>query len=154
MIPDTYVVTMFGLDDAVCRRMLARVRFGRVGFVDGDGQPTILPVNCLSAGGEIMFRTAAGSALDQAADGQVVAFETDHIDEVAESGWSLLVRGPMTHLAYPARSSLLSETEVHPWAPGPRDRWILIGARHVTGRIIDRHRLDTDSDHLPRISPD
>lgn len=152
-IPEGYVVSMYELDEALCRRMLARVRFGRVGFVDGDGEQVILPVNAVSAGGEILFRTETESPLDAAADGRVVAFETDHADPVTESGWSVLVRGPMTRYGYPGRESFLSESGVHPWAPGRRDRWIRIEAHHVTGRIIQRHRLLPDSDHLPYMRP-
>ena len=40
----------------------------------------------------------------------------------------MLVRGTATHVRDPARIAALADTAVHPWAPGPRDRWIEIHA--------------------------
>jgi nitroimidazol reductase NimA-like FMN-containing flavoprotein (pyridoxamine 5'-phosphate oxidase superfamily) len=149
-----FVVKMYELDEEVCRQMLARCTFGRVAFGDDDEGLTILPVNCLFSHGAVLFRAQAGSALDGLGRGRVVAFEADQVDPIAESGWSVLVRGTATHVRDPERIAALDETAVHPWAPGPRDRWIEIHAQQFTGRIIRRHRLTSEAEQVPYMPPD
>ena len=121
-----YIVKMYELDEDVCRQMLARCTFGRVAFDDADEGLSILPVNCLYSHDAVLFRTQPGSALDRLGEGRVVAFEADHIDPIAESGWSVLVRGTAAHLGDPERIAALADSAVHPWAPGHRDRWVEI----------------------------
>ena len=147
-----YIVKMYELEEDVCRQMLARCNFGRVAFGDAAEGPTILPVNCLFSDGAVLFRAQAGSALDRLRRGRVVAFEADQVDLIAESGWSVLVRGTATHVRDPARIAALADTAVHPWAPGPRDRWIEIHAQQITGRIIRRHRVFSEG--TPNVAPD
>ena len=149
-----YIVKMYELEEDVCRQMLARCTFGRVAFDDADEGLTILPVNCIYSDGLVLFRVQEGSALDDLGSGRVVAFEADHIDPIAESGWSVLVRGTATHLRDTDRISALADTAVHPWAPGRRDHWIEIHAEQITGRIIWRQRLVSDSDRAPYMPPD
>ena len=149
-----YIVKMYELEEDVCRQMLARCTFGRVAFDDADEGLTILPVNCICSDGLVLFRVQEGSALDDLGSGRVVAFEADHIDPIAESGWSVLVRGTATHLRDTDRISALADTAVHPWAPGRRDHWIEIHAEQITGRIIRRQRLVSDSDRASYMPPD
>ena len=147
-----YIVKMYELEEDVCRQMLARCTFGRVAFDDAEGL-TILPVNCVYSDGLVLFRVQEGSALDLLGSGRVVAFEADHIDPIAESGWSVLVRGTATHLLDADRISALADTAMHPWAPGRRDRWIEIHAQQITGRIIWRQRLVSESERTPYMPP-
>ena len=147
-----YIITMYELEDEVCRRLLGRSRFGRVGFVGDDG-PQVLPVNAMFSEGSVLFRTAAGSPLDRYVTGRTVAFEVDHTDTVAESGWSVLVTGSGNRLTDPDRLVAIADTEVHPWAPGPNDQWIEIRAEHISGRIILRQRLVSDEQRLPYMPP-
>jgi nitroimidazol reductase NimA-like FMN-containing flavoprotein (pyridoxamine 5'-phosphate oxidase superfamily) len=149
-----YIVKMYELEEDVCRQMLARCTFGRVAFGTDDEGLTILPVNCVYSQDAVLFRAQAGSALDRLGAGRVVAFEADHTDPIAESGWSVLVRGTATHLRDPERIAALSEASTHPWAPGPRDRWIEIHPQRITGRIIRRYRQISDADHAPYMPPD
>jgi uncharacterized protein len=146
-----FVVTMYELDDDVCRDLLARCRFGRVGF-DERG-PAILPVNAVFADGAVLFRTAAGSSLDRNIVGQAVAFETDHIDPTGESGWSVLVRGTATRVTDSERLASLADVPVHPWVPGHRDVWIEIRPHSLTGRMIKRQRLGRPP-REPQLPPD
>ncbi len=148
-----YIITMYELDEEVCRQMLARCTFGRVAFGDADEGLTVLPVNCLFSNDAVLFRAQAGSALDRLGAGRVVAFEADHIDPIAESGWSVLVRGTATHLRDAERLAALAETAVHPWAPGRRDRWIEIHAQQLTGRIIRRSRLGSEGEQASYMPP-
>jgi nitroimidazol reductase NimA-like FMN-containing flavoprotein (pyridoxamine 5'-phosphate oxidase superfamily) len=154
---DEYAVSMEALDEATCLRLLARSRVGRVGTVIA-GDPVVLPVNCAvtttAAGRVVVVRTAAGSLLDVAADGRVVAFETDHVDVTAESGWSVLVRGPFERVDDPTTLDHVDELDVHPWAPGRGDRWLRIGVVAVSGRLISRHRIVRAGEHVPYMPPD
>jgi nitroimidazol reductase NimA-like FMN-containing flavoprotein (pyridoxamine 5'-phosphate oxidase superfamily) len=148
-----YIVTMYELGEDVCRQMLARCTFGRVAFGNDDEGLTILPVNCLYSHDAVLFRAQAGSALDHLGAGRVVAFEADQIDPVAESGWSVLVRGTATHLRDPERLAALAEATTHPWAPGPHDRWVEIHPQQITGRIIGRYRQISDADRVSYMPP-
>jgi nitroimidazol reductase NimA-like FMN-containing flavoprotein (pyridoxamine 5'-phosphate oxidase superfamily) len=148
-----YVVKMYELDADVCRQMLTRCTFGRVAFDDADDGLSILPVNCVYSHDAVLFRTQADSALDRIGDGRPVAFEADGVDPIAESGWSVLVRGTATPVVDQERIAAVADSAVHPWAPGKRDRWVEIQVAEITGRIIRRQRL-VGADRAPAMPPD
>ena len=133
-----YFVNYEDLEESVCWRLITRVAVGRVGFVF-DEEPFVLPVNCAVSDGKIAFRTAGDSMLHSLGDGVRVAFEADHVDPVAESGWSVLVRGNLWEVDDKDLLDRLVSAETHPWAPGPIDRWMIIVPSVVTGRSITRH---------------
>jgi nitroimidazol reductase NimA-like FMN-containing flavoprotein (pyridoxamine 5'-phosphate oxidase superfamily) len=143
---------MYELDADVCWRMLTGCTFGRVAFDDADEGVTVLPVNCVAADGNVLFRCAAATALYRLGDGREVAFEVDDADPTAESGWSVLVRGTAHHVTSPERIAALAEAPVQPWAPGRRDRWIEIRPRQITGRIIKRRHVPGEHP-LPTMPP-
>jgi hypothetical protein len=126
------------LDPTVCWRLATRVGVGRVGFVY-DGEPMVLPVNCAVIDEKVVFRTDGHSMFHDLGAGTRVAFEADHIDEVAESGWSVLMRGRLWDVDDPALTERLEALPTHPWAPGHKDRWMVIVPDHVSGRSITRH---------------
>ena len=133
-----HIVNYEDLEESVCWRLITRVSVGRVGFVFDD-EPFVLPVNCVAVDGKIAFRTAGDSMLHALGDGVRVAFEADHVDPVAESGWSVLVRGNLWEVGDRDLRSRLDGMATHPWAPGPIDRWMLIVPAVVSGRSITRH---------------
>lgn len=139
------------LDDETCWRLLARAGFGRVGFCDADGV-VVLPVNAVTSDRHVIFRTRRGTSLAGAVGGDV-AFEADHIDDVAESGWSVVVRGRLTEVTDPDRLGTLQRSRLRPWAPAPRDLWMVLEPRAVTGRMIQRHRHLRPGNHLPYMEP-
>jgi uncharacterized protein len=157
MADTTYTVTMQELDEIACHSLLGRVHFGRVAF-ESDDRISILPVNAVvvpRAGHAVVyFRTARGSPLHRLGDSSPVAFEADHHDHVAESGWSVLVRGFAAFVDDDEILVALAETRTHPWAPGERDCWIGITAETVTGRRIERHADLRPGEHLPYMPPD
>ena len=126
------------LDENLCWRMIARTGFGRVCFVDGD-DVVVLPVNTAVHGRRLIFRTRSGSSLARIA-GAKVGVEADHTDRVSESGWSVVVRGRLVDVTDSPEVQGWDEHSVHPWAPPPRDRWMMIEPIKVTGRLIERHR--------------
>ena len=135
---DHYIVSYDDLEESVCWRLVSRVAIGRVGFVYDD-EPIVLPVNCVVVDGKIGFRTAGDSMLHELGTGVRVAFEADHVDPVAESGWSVLVRGNLWEVTDHEFRRQLIESGNHPWAPGPIDRWMMIVPSVISGRSITRH---------------
>jgi uncharacterized protein len=119
-----------------CLRLLASVTVGRVGFF-ADGELVVLPVNHVLEGQDVIFRTADGSKLS-AADGQnIAAFEADHYDERARSGWSVLVNGRCDVVDGDADIRRLGGLGLRPWGTAvERPFWIRIRPTSVTGRRI------------------
>lgn len=126
------------LEVGVCWRLVTRAGFGRIGFVY-DGEPMVLPVNCAVIDDKVVFRTEGHSMLHDLGPGTKVAFEADHVDHVAETGWSVLVRGALWDVDDPAFAARLEALPTHPWAPGVKDRWMVVVPTHVSGRSITRH---------------
>jgi uncharacterized protein len=117
-----------------CLSLLAAVSVGRVGFA-ADGEIFVLPVNFVMDGQAVVFRTAAGSKLAGAEDKSEVAFEADNYDDITESGWSVLVRGPAEVVEDDAEIGRLDRLGLRPWAKGAdRPFWIRIRPISVTGR--------------------
>jgi nitroimidazol reductase NimA-like FMN-containing flavoprotein (pyridoxamine 5'-phosphate oxidase superfamily) len=116
--------------------LLATASVGRVGLLVA-GRPEILPVNFALDGETVLFRTAEGTVLDQASL-SVVAFEVDHVDEQAHSGWSVLVQGTAQFIgdAIDPTSERLRRLSLITWAPGRRQRWFKIQPDKVTGRRL------------------
>ena len=128
-----YIVKMYELDEDVCRQMLARCSFGRVAFGDAEQGLTILPVNYLFSQDAVLFRAQAGSALDRLGRGRVVAFEADQIDPIAESGWSVLVRGTATHVRDADRIAALRRGRDAPVGAGSG---VTVGSRSTPSRSL------------------
>lgn len=148
---DGYTVMVSELDEPAARRLLTRSAYGRVSFDDGTG-PVILPVNHAVWQGDVVIRTDRGSVLDGLTDDRPVAFEVDHIDQVRQAGWSVLVRGHMVAIDDPVELDMVAELDLHPWAAGDHDRWLRLVTEQVTARMVERHRLHRPD--LPSLSPD
>jgi hypothetical protein len=74
---------------------LASARVGRLAF-SHRALPALLAVNYIVDGRELVLQTAAGPALAAAhGPGSIVAFEVDEIDPTTNSGWSVVVTGPL-----------------------------------------------------------
>jgi nitroimidazol reductase NimA-like FMN-containing flavoprotein (pyridoxamine 5'-phosphate oxidase superfamily) len=147
-----YDIEMSALTEETCWRMLAREAFGRIGLLDWN-ELTVLPVNVGVSKRRLVFRTTAGSTLARHAGGAKVAFESDHIDPVAESGWSVIVKGRLWDVTDEPEVANWSDFAVRAWAPPPHDRWMMIEPTMVTGRLVQRHRrLATLG--VPYMSPD
>ena len=135
-----YDILVEELDEATCWHLLSHAAFGRVGFVYGN-EVMVLPVNSAVKDDRVLFRTAGETMLAAAGNGSVVAFESDHTDQVAESGWSVLVRGRLWDITDAPETATFHELTVRSWVPGLRDRWMAIEPTAVTGRRIQRQRI-------------
>ena len=117
-----------------CLRLLASVPVGRVGFL-ADGELVVLPVNHVIDGQDPVFRTAHGSKLSAAEGQNLAAFEADHYDEQARTGWSVLVIGRAETVYDEAEVQRLNSRGLHPWVTAvERPFWIRIRATSVSGR--------------------
>ncbi|MEU6660090.1 pyridoxamine 5'-phosphate oxidase family protein [Streptomyces sp. NPDC046821] len=137
------------LSEEECRALLSTHGVGRIGLQRADG-PLILPVNyTVARDGSIAFRTDPGT-VTAAAEGQVVAFEVDRIDDAMSEGWSVLVVGPATAVRDPATARELAELAYStPWAGGDRNMWLVVTPRRTTGRRVISS-LDLDTPYEPR----
>ena len=123
-----------------CFKLLATERVGRLVYYDDLG-PLAVPVNYALAGHDIVFRVEGG-AKQTAMKQPMLAFEVDHIDEDAHSGWSVLVRGVGDEVDLERVPALLREMDgvPTPWAVGIHNVWLQIVAHHVTGRRLGGQR--------------
>lgn len=116
------------------RRALERAQVGRVVFTD-RALPAVLPVTYILDDDTIVIRTARGSRLARAADGAVLAFETDELDAVRRSGWSVVVTGEARIEADDAEQERLGGL-LDAWVPGVKSVFIRIPLTVVTGREV------------------
>jgi nitroimidazol reductase NimA-like FMN-containing flavoprotein (pyridoxamine 5'-phosphate oxidase superfamily) len=123
------------LTKSECFALLSGERLGRLAVVDDQG-PVVLPVNFVLDRHMVVFRTDEGTKLDAAARGSRVAFEIDGTDEVARTGWSVLVRGEAIEVTDPAELARLRRLRLSPWAPGAKARYVRILPAKLTGRRI------------------
>jgi nitroimidazol reductase NimA-like FMN-containing flavoprotein (pyridoxamine 5'-phosphate oxidase superfamily) len=126
---------MVVLSEEECLRLLARVHFGRIGFV-ADGEPTVLPVNYAFDEAAVVFRSPEGAKLTAAVARQRVAFEVDATDPLYQGGWSVLARGVVEVVEDAAEIERLAQLPLRPWWPKARDRWLRIRIDTVSGRRL------------------
>ncbi len=96
----------------------------------------ILPVNYVLDDAAVIFRTDAGGKLDAAVRGAPVAFEVDGVDEIEQTGWSVLARGHAEAVTDPDRLDRLHRLPLVPWAPGAKAHYVRVDATELTGRRI------------------
>ena len=131
------VVSTDDLTDEVCWHLVAGSRLARAGFVF-DGEPWILPFNFAMRDRALVFRTAAGSMLHSLGNGAAVAVEVDNVDQAAQTGWSVVVRGRVWEITDPKEVATFADGAVQPWAPGPKERWMWVLPHAISGRAISR----------------
>ncbi|MFC5730848.1 MULTISPECIES: pyridoxamine 5'-phosphate oxidase family protein [Nocardioides] len=101
---------------------------GRVAWIGTEGV-SVLPVNFLVDGREVVMRTTPYSALARECPDREVVFEVDDLDEEHRAGWSVLLRGR-------CRREERTSSGVTPWASGRRILGLRIEVRSVTGRRV------------------
>jgi nitroimidazol reductase NimA-like FMN-containing flavoprotein (pyridoxamine 5'-phosphate oxidase superfamily) len=130
MAEDLRPAELHELDRAACFVLLASQHVGRL-VVAGD-EPFVAPLNYVVVDETLIFRSDDGSP-----GGRVrgpVVFEADVIDDHERAGWSVVARGTVDDVTDDA--DLVVRTDLRPWAPGPKDRWLRITIEHVTGRYL------------------
>jgi nitroimidazol reductase NimA-like FMN-containing flavoprotein (pyridoxamine 5'-phosphate oxidase superfamily) len=124
------------LDREDCLELLRAESVGRVALT-ARALPVVLPVNFAMLDGDIVWRSAQGTKLNDAAAGFVVAFEVDHYELERKQGWSVMVQG-LAHVITDAEQ--LDRARVlplEPWAlEGKADRYVCLVPNIVTGMRI------------------
>src|SRR4051812_26455758 len=118
-----------------CWDLLRKQTVGRVGWQGSDGL-TIVPVNYVVDKRAVVIRTAPYTELGREGSTQEVAFEVDELDPIAQSGWSVLVRG--RRRLDPEAYGTTPRPDV--WVGG--SRWLVL---RIEARTISGRRLTTDA---------
>jgi nitroimidazol reductase NimA-like FMN-containing flavoprotein (pyridoxamine 5'-phosphate oxidase superfamily) len=116
-----------------CFALLRSVPVGRIGL-SMAALPVVLPVNFAVDGERLVVRTAAGSKLDAALEGSVVAFEADQFDASSGAAWSVLVRGSAGVVTDPDDVAAISGLSLDSWVAERSDQWVMISTDLVSGR--------------------
>lgn len=115
-----------------CVQLIEAGDVGRIAY-NGVDDLVVIPINYCWLNDQIVFRTAADSAVAQY-DLAPLAFELDAFDEAMRDGWSVLVNG-MVRPATSQEADLVRD-RVEPWAGGTRESYMVIEPHRVTGRRI------------------
>ena len=126
--------TLVELSRQECLELLADKVVGRVAFGDDDG-PVVLPVNYVLDKETVLFRTTASSPLAVHVRDGKVAFQVDEVDEVTESGWSVLLRGVAT-FEQPTDTGPTHHPRPNTWVEGSRNLVVRITPHVLTGRRL------------------
>ena len=118
------------LDRSTCFVLLASQKVGRLVVAGTD--PFVAPVNYVLDEEGIVFRADKDSPGGRVCG--AVVFEVDALDDDQQSGWSVVVRGEVEDITGAVDPSL--RERLQPWAPGPKDRWLRLHVREMTGRSL------------------
>jgi nitroimidazol reductase NimA-like FMN-containing flavoprotein (pyridoxamine 5'-phosphate oxidase superfamily) len=142
---DDAVVWM--LSEEECWNLLSRRELGRLA-VTTDGKPDIFPVNYVTNGPRVLFRTAPGSKLADLAATPDVAFEVDEYDDAHAT--SVVLRGVARRLDVQREIDAADALPLTSWIPTLKYRWVEIAPRSITGRRFRRgpepHRYAASAD--------
>lgn len=120
-----------------CLDLLATQQLGRLAYTE-HAMPSIRPVNFFLHRAELVVRTSRGGSMS-ALEGQVVAFETDQIDPLAETGWSVVVVGKVRTVVDIDELVASADPDHRPWAGGERAHFFRIPTDVVSGRVLRAH---------------
>lgn len=117
-----------------CLELLATKTVGRLAYPGPDGLE-VIPLNFVTQDGGILFRTSPHSLLGRCSlHLDVTAFEVDEVDDLAESGWSVLVRGRVEHVDVDDLATMSRRPS--PWPEGQRTLSLQLRPLSVTGRRL------------------
>jgi len=125
------------LSRAECFELLQAKQVGRVAYCNADG-PVVLPVNYTVRSHSIVFRTVAGSTLARSVEDAPTAFQVDEIDDLSQSGWSVLVVGVAQRVidTEDVLDLWVDQHQPQPWADGERNAFVRIAPSTITGRRV------------------
>jgi nitroimidazol reductase NimA-like FMN-containing flavoprotein (pyridoxamine 5'-phosphate oxidase superfamily) len=131
------------LERGECLRLLGEARVGRLAVSPPDWgtPPVIRPVTYIfdRSSQSIVFRSARGSKFTAMLLSGQAAFEIDAVDPAAETGWSVIVLGPVEEIREAAEIHRLEKLELRPWAPGEKPHVIRLRVNTISGRRIAPH---------------
>lgn len=119
------------LTDDQCWAVLSGCKVGRL-VTCVDRHPEIFPINFVTDGRSIVFRTAEGNKLFTMTVNSHVAFEVDGWD--GTGGWSVIARGSAEEVTALAEVDRLEGLPLRPWVPIVKTHWVRMTPSQVSGR--------------------
>ncbi len=135
MTSESQVLNSLSSDE--CYALLSDGHVGRLGVMI-DGYPVIIPVNYAMDGFVIVFHSRPGNKLDHLQYANVT-FQADHVDDVARTGWSVLVRGQAEVVGSHHSETIVNataEAPVQAWVPGTEGHSVRVIPHGISGRRI------------------
>lgn len=126
-----YNDVMLQLDADEATKLLATQTLGRLVERVGD-RIEIFPINFVSDGKRLVFRTAPGTKLAGLVAADEIVLETDHVGE--KSAWSVVVRGTARILEGEADIARAEQLELRPLVPTVKRVFVEISVDEITGR--------------------
>lgn len=123
------------LTEEQCWNLLDRCELGRLAVI-ADGDPEIFPVNYVTDGPHVLFRTAPGTKLELLSDSPRVAFEVDEYDDTYAA--SVVLKGVAHRLTVQSEIDAAEALALESWIPTLKYRWVRITATQVSGRRFAR----------------
>jgi len=123
------------LSEEECWQRLEGQELGRLVTRVGD-TVDIFPVNFVTDGRAIVFRTAEGSKLLELTVNDEVLFEVD--DHTDSDAWSVIVRGGAHRLDTLAEQERAESLGLAPWIPTLKYNFVRVDPTSVSGRAFRR----------------
>ncbi|MGD0944923.1 MAG: pyridoxamine 5'-phosphate oxidase family protein [Acidimicrobiales bacterium] len=124
------------LDPEDCLELLREEPVGRVALT-AHALPVVLPVNFAVLDGDIVWRSAQGTKLNEASADLVVAFEADHYEPDRRQGWSVMVQGLAHVMTDVDELNRARDLPLESWTlEGAADRYVCLVPNIVRGMRI------------------
>lgn len=138
LMPEQHPVrSLVQLTEPECLEFLATMPVGRIAYVVHD-RISVIPVNYLLDGRDVLARTTPDGDLMAAARGNATAaLEVDDLVAWSRSGWSVLIRGRLREETDATRIRAVLDSGLRPWAIGAREHVVRLVGAEVTGRRIE-----------------
>jgi hypothetical protein len=120
------------LDDAECRRLLATVHLGRLGYTDG-ALPAIVPVTFGVHDGSAIIPAVRDGSLLAAVRGAVVALQADSFRDELGSGWSVTALGPTRAVRHPNAIAEIDAMHLFPAGTSAAHTYVTVQLTLVQG---------------------
>jgi nitroimidazol reductase NimA-like FMN-containing flavoprotein (pyridoxamine 5'-phosphate oxidase superfamily) len=124
------------LSRAECLRLLQPGGVGCIGLPD-RGAPLLRPVNFALQGDALVIRTGHGRIMEAAQRTDPASLESQAIDPLEHTGWSVIVTGKLAELPTDAVTLGLP---LRAWASGRKDRFVALTLDEVSGLRIPAGR--------------
>jgi nitroimidazol reductase NimA-like FMN-containing flavoprotein (pyridoxamine 5'-phosphate oxidase superfamily) len=122
------------LDREDCLELLRAELVGHVALTS-RALPVVLPVNFAVLDGDIVWRSAQGTKLNETSADLVVAFEADHYEPDHTQGWTVMVQGLAHVVTNVEELDRAKELALESWTlEGAADRYVCLVPNVVTGR--------------------
>ncbi|MBJ7356771.1 pyridoxamine 5'-phosphate oxidase family protein [Nocardioides sp.] len=123
-----------------CWDLLEEEQFGRLAYRLVD-EVHLVPINYVTDGRSLLFRTGSGNKLLAAALHSDVALEIDWHDDL--SAWSVVARGRLRRLGED-EAARVESLPLQPWVETLKYDVVELAADVVTGRRFRLHRPEPD----------